>query len=82
MEIFGINVLRESDEQETFDGSSVAAEAKVEEGDGEKVEAVTEEVKREVEGEKDKAKVFKYVQLVAKKKRRRRRWRRKRLEKK
>ena len=88
--IFNIYVLRESDEQETFDGSS-AVPAKVEEeaGDGEKVEAVAkgagEEVKREVEGEgeKDKLKVrgsevLKYVQLVAKTKRRRRRWRRRR----
>ena len=65
-------LLREADEQETFDGS-----ARVEDSDVEaavaakkKGEAVKKEVVEDVKPRKD---VFRYVQLVAKNKRRRRR---------
>ena len=66
-------LLRETDEQETFDGSArVEEEAAVKENeDGPEVKS-GEEVKKE-EDVKPRRDVFKYVQLVAKNKRRRRR---------
>lgn len=61
-------LLRESDEQETFDGS-----ARVEDDEAAAVKN-EEEVKKVVEEDvKPRKDVFKYVQLVAKNKRQRRR---------
>ena len=67
-------LLRETDEQETFDGSARVEEeeeAVKENEDGPEVKS-GEEVKKE-EDVKPRRDVFKYVQLVAKNKRRRRR---------
>ena len=73
-------LLRETDEQETFDGSARVEEEEEEdeavknEEDGPEVKSGEEVKKEEVAGgAKTRKDVFKYVQLVTKSKRRRRR---------
>ena len=72
-------LLRETDEQETFDGSARVEEEEEDEAvkngeDGPEVKSGEEVKKEEVAGgAKTRKDVFKYVQLVTKSKRRRRR---------